>query len=257
MFYNSRPVFQSNTVLSSELLQESSDYAAEMFSHIYGAYSDGVIAGAYVTAEGACITVHPGVVKYQGTLYHMPSEVRLSCTVTGCPAYLKLRFHDEVSEEGRMVKTSELVLTEEEASFPYEMELGRFILEKGARLCSDYKNFEDMATQYNRLNIIHVPYAGEGKSTISPRITKQFGKELLARDTGELYDTAFAFACLNGGTVNRDVICLYLERALGPGAYEAYENNEIYQAFLRLLKRAGKPLRRSLQGAGQRKVIVD
>lgn len=257
MFYNSRPVFQSNTVLSAELLQEGFDYAAEMFSQIYGGYSDGVVTGASVTAEDTCITVHPGIVKYQGVLYHMASEVRLACTITDIPSYLKLRFHDGVSEEGRVVKTSELVLTEEEASFPYEMELGRFILEKGAKLSSDYKNFEDMATQYNRLNIIHVPYAAIGESTVSPRITRQFGRELFARNTGGIQDAAFALACLNGETVNRDAICLYLEHALGPGAYDAYGNAEIYRAFSKLLKKAGKPFRHPQPGAGQRKVIVD
>lgn len=254
MFYSSQTVFKSNTVLKAELLQESSDYAFEMFHHIYEAYSDGIIEGVQVEIGEQELILHPGMLKYQGVLYHMGTPMRIPYEATGIPTYLKLRFHDVLEEEEHIMRTTEVILTEDGTSFPYEIELGRFTLEKGAVLHNRYQNFADLTTRYNRFNIVHVPYAGRGGVTVSPEITYRFGKELLAGNSGNVYDIAFAMNCVGKEAIDREVICLYLEKRLGRDSYKTYSNEQFYQTFVRVLK---KPKELSGTSSVRRKVMVD
>lgn len=259
MFYNSRPVFERENVLKSELLQESADYAREMFQQVYRDYSDGIIEGVQLEVTQSYILVHPGIIKHKGIIYHTKDTDRIAYEGTGKKMYLKLRFHDEVKEESHTIRAAELILDDDGSEFPYDMELGRFTLEKGATLRSNYRNLADMATPHNTLNIQHVPYAGRGGITISPDITYRFAKEMFAGNTNNVYDIAFGMECMSKTVISREVICLYLQKRLGNGNYETYSNEQIYQALVQILRQPNgdAPQREMRPPFPRRKVIVE
>lgn len=258
MFTYEKINFHKNKVLKAELLQEGTDYTKEILEQIYRNYSDGIIEGAGITVEEQYLTVHPGIIKYQGILYHMFQEERIPYEHSGRKMFLRIRFLEASQSEDGMQYNSEFVLTDTETSFPYEMELGRFVAETGAVLYGDYTDLETMATKYNQFDIRNVPYAGIGESTLAPKITFFFGKNLLKKHTENYYDIAFAMQCLNKRPVERELIYSYLSARTGRD-YEKLTNEEICGLFLEILNRSGSektpPLNNSLRS--NRRIIVD
>lgn len=254
MFYHNKLQFAAKQVLKSELLQESADYAQEMLKHIYKGYSDGIIEGVEVAVEDEYIIVNPGIIKHNDILYHMKEKVRIPYEHSGKLTVLKIRFSDANQQEEKIQYDTEFMLTEEEELFPYEMELGRFISEKGATLQGEAENFEALSIKYNHFDIRKVPYAGKGVSTISPRITMLFAKALSAKQTENFYDIAFTMQCLTQKPIEREVIYYYLSKRLGKKQEEP-SNEQIYQELLQILKQ-GAPRRQGMMPMN-RKMIVE
>ncbi len=235
MFCDNQPTFEANTVLRSEMLQESADYAREILQHRYSAYSDGIIEGVTVEAEENFLTINPGILKYQGRIYHMSTPAKIRYMQTNKCTYLRIRFRDKIETQTGIQYTSEIIVTEDATDFPYEMELARFVPEKGAKLYAKYSGFADLATQINRLDIRYVPYAGRGESTISPMITTLFAREMGKKNLENPYDIVFVMQCLAKTPMDREVICTYLDKR-GMSLEDREDNGQIYQALSRILK---------------------
>lgn len=258
MFSYKKIDFHKNKVLKAELLQDSTDYTKEMLEHIYSNLSDGIIEGVNITVTDEYLTVHPGIIKYRGILYHMSKPEQISYEHTGKQTFLRLRFLEASQSEEGIQYNSEFVLTDVETVFPYEMELGRFVAEKGAVLYADYSNLESMATKYNQFDIRNVDYAGIGESTLAPEITFYFGKNLLKKHTENYYDIAFAMQCLNKRPVEREMIYSYLSARTG-SVVEKLTNEEICEKFLEILHQSGNEKRQVQTHISQsnRRIIVD
>jgi hypothetical protein len=152
---------------------------------------------------------------------------------------------------------SELCLDEEITCTAGELELARFKLKEGARLRRDYQNFADLATEFNTLHVIHVPYAAEGASTLSPVIMKDYAQRMLRTGTDDPRDLIFAMMCLNEGIVARSVILHYISSQLGL-EYRDYDNAQIHRYLDRQLLNAGRGTGRSgHQTGGLHRMIVD
>ena len=238
MFTYEKIDFHKNKVLKAELLQESTDYTKELLEHIYRSYSDGIIEGGDITIDDQYLTVHPGIIKYKGILYHMSKEEQIPYEHSGRKMFLRIRFLEASQSEEGIQYHSEFVLTDIETAFPYEMELGRFVAERGAVLYGDRTDLEAMATKYNQFDIRNVPYAGIGESTLAPEITFFFGQNLLKKHTENYYDIAFAMQCLNKRPVEREMIYSYLSERTGSNQKE-WTNEEICGLFLEILHRSG------------------
>lgn len=258
MFSYKKIDFHKNKVLKAELLQESTNYTKEMLEHIYRNHSDGIIEGADITVTDEYLTVHPGIIKYKGILYHMSKPEQIPYEHTGEQMFLRLRFLEASQSEEGVQYNSEFILTDAETVFPYEMELGRFVAEKGAVLYADYSNLENMATKYNQFDIRNVDYAGIGESTLAPQITFYFAKSLLKKHTENYYDIAFAMQCLSKRPVEREMIYSYLSARTGSVA-EKLTNEEICEKFLEILHQSGNEKRQVQTHISQsnRRIIVD
>ena len=258
MFVHNKINFHSNKVLKAEYLQEAADYTEEMLWHLYGNYSDGIIKGADITVDDRYLTVHPGMLKYGGILYHMSHKEQIPYQHSERKMFLRIRFLEENQYEDKTQYTSEFVLTDTETTFPYEMELGKFVAEKGATLFLDEMDLEGMAVKYNQFDIRNVPYAGIGESTLSPKLTFSFGKQLLEKNTENYYDIAFAMQCLNKKPVEREMIYSYLSKRTGC-LTGALTNEEICKRFLEILHECGTGNRQAKTQAPRsaRRLIVD
>ena len=174
MFHHDEFRFYANAVLTSAQLQETSHYAAQMLDLMYAGYSDGIISGAHVSVEDDFLLVSSGMIRHHGKLYHMEKSERIPYLHTGTRTVLKLRFLDVQERENGLRYDTELILSEDEHLFPYEMELGRFWSEPGAMLRIDDGGWKEMAAAHNYFDIRNVPYAAIGVSTIAPFITYAF-----------------------------------------------------------------------------------
>lgn len=255
MFIHKETDFHKNKVLKADVLQESIDYGKEMLQHIYKNYSDGIISGAEISVNNGFLTVHPGIIKHGGILYHMSEKQEIPYEHSEKTMFLKIRFLEESQYENGIQYTSEFVLTDIEEVFPYEMELGRFVAEKGATLHMDYTNLESLKTRYNQFDIRNIPYAGIGESTLAPEITYSFGKILIKKSTQNYYDIAFAMQCLNKKPIERSMIYEYLTARMGADV-EELTNEEICDKFLEILQEAGTE-KRIRNTKSDRRIIVD
>lgn len=211
MFYYNIIDFATQKVLKSELLQQQQKNWQKLSHLMFCELSDGIIKGCQVKVGEGQLRIEPGILKYHHKIYQLNEELKVDYEHTGNLTFLRVRFLEGVPTEFGTQFATEIVLTEQEEGFPYEMELGRFIAEKGAKLYFDDTSYEQLLEQYNHFDIRYVPYAGKGRTTISSKLTTAFGKELFQKKTDNVYDIAFAMECMGGRTVERNVIEQYIQ----------------------------------------------
>lgn len=123
------------------------------------------------------------------------------------------------------------------------MEICRVRLQDGARLRSDYRNFEDMKTEFDTVNVIEAQWAAYGKESISPVILREFAKEAEKCNLSNPADITFLMRLLesDGKAINRKLIQYYLDTRLEKKDKD-YTNREIYEELCMILKqlRIGK-----------------
>ncbi|WP_028558691.1 hypothetical protein [Paenibacillus pinihumi] len=234
MFVDRYPNFEKGRILKSEMMGNLRDYPRMLTELYWEDYSNGIITGAEIRTGNHHLTVTRGIVKQAGRLYVLYEDYDLPYEATGIETLVKLRFLDPVIRSDMVSYHAEIVLDEKSELEEYELELGRFKLKQGAQLRMNYQSFEDMATEYNTINLIHTQYAGRKRSTVAPAITHYFASELFKRGSRDVLDVSFAMQCLNGRSVERDVIEQYLSARLGTES-KAFSNLSIHRSFTRIL----------------------
>lgn len=258
MFQRTVPIFRSHTVLKAAALSEGMNEASGLIEQIYQGYSDGIITGADIIIEGKDLIIKPGIIKYNKVLYQMKEEERIPYQADGKTSILWLQFLESQEREDKIQWNTSIYLTEKTENRNNDMELCRFTLKEGAVLRQDYKNFHDMATEHNTLNIIEAPYAGIGEHTVSPIITEMYGNTLAGMNSKDPLDMAFMLECLKGVPVARKILLTYIRRKLPHIKKTHMANREIYESLKIIIdniKRTGG------QAAGtvevKRRMIID
>lgn len=239
MFQYIYPRFQKKRLLRAEMLEQLRDYPRTIVNLILKETADGIVSGCGLTWENEELTVEPGMVSRHGQLYLMNDAQTVPCKAEDRIKYLKIRFGKEQKEAGFVAGIGEIILENQKADPSCEMELCRFRLQNGARLRCRYENFEDYSTEYDTVNLIHVPYAAEGKSTMAPGLLKQYAMELLAAGASDVMDVTFAMNILSqDGRAALDYVLMYLERRLNRNM-DGRDKKGVYLALLELLKGQG------------------
>lgn len=237
MFQNICPLFEEKRVLKKEMLENLRDYPRDLFDIQHLEYSDGILVGCRLEADGAGIVVQPGILRHKGVPYVLRAACRISCRADGRLVYLKVRFMDKAIGSGQEEYLSQVYADGEAPDSDNEMELGRFKLQPGARLRTEYTDFYDFATEYDTVGRIHVPYAAPGGISIWPSILQRYAAALAETGTQNPWDCAF---CLNGLQAKEAMpygeIRAYLNARLGQS--EEYTNEQIYAALRSILQEA-------------------
>jgi len=233
MFEHKLPLFNP-APLRKEILENMRDLTLMEQNARYSEYSDGILIGCGLVERSMNIGVKSGLVKYAGRIYVSTGQDSLTYSPTDDWTVLKIRFGNEEKTRDFSYYSGELILDENTVQMPNEMELGRFKLKKGSSLRTKYTDFQDMETEYDTVNLINVPYAGIGESTLCPEILVNFAREAYPHVTEPL-DTAFCTACLAGsGIMSRESIHQYIWRRLGNDTQE-YGNKEMHRHLSYLL----------------------
>jgi len=243
------PLFTKGRVLKKESVEYLRDFPYDLASLAYEGYSDGILSGFSITSsdDEGCIHVSKGALKYQGDIIVAP-ENAFEMTEYGAFLYVALAIGKCRETLDNKVRAIELKAARGEPRADNEIELGRFCLNSGAVLRSEYDSFSDLRTPENTLDITCVPYAGLGAPTLHPRVMKAYAQAVLA-NSQEPADIAFAIMCLNAGVVHKNSIQWHIAKK-ADRPYEEYSLEALYEKLEELLPQGGIKRRERQRGRG-------
>lgn len=271
---NLYPLFERNRILKKELMWSLRDYSFHHIQMEYQSYADGIIKGCKIEVREKELAVGKGLIKHGGFIYLVTEEMTIPYEPTEQLEILKMRMETDNRSEDFIAYRMTLFLDHEPSKKENELELCRFKLRKGSRLRNEYKNFADMATDFDTVNVIGADWSGLSERTLSPAVTGLFAKTVLA-ETGSLpEDISFAYLCLNQPeAVSRTVLEHYINNRLaGRTEYEeeplthraesAYNadglerNMELFERMVWILKDIQQNRRKDTGGGKKRKQIL-
>lgn len=257
MFQYDYPQFEKKRLLRAEMLDRLRDYPKVFLDLEFQGFGEGVVNGCDIIWDDGQLTISPGMIYWKGKLYFMEQPYVMECMTQDKIRYLKVQFLSEIRETGKIMGNTRIFLEDKKPDPSCEMELCRFRLQEGARLRSCYENLQDYSTEYDTVNLIHQPYAVEGKSTLNPQIIRQFSKEMMRSRPADSYDVSFSMAALAGnGLVAADCIREYLFAGLGED-YGDRGNGGLYRGLLEILEKSRNgEVRRGVVSQGKRNVML-
>ena len=172
--------------------------------------------------------------------------------------YLKILITIDQRPPDYVLYQMDIVLDLNEPKEENEFELCRFNLRKGAHL-RVYKNFTDMNTEYDTINLIHSSWGGLGGKTLAPGITRLFSKEMLASGNIRPEDRSFAYLCLSQpGAVPAPVLNDYIYCKTQEGEMLPEKNLVLYEKMCDILMEAGQGSSgREKKSKERRRILVD
>ena len=173
MFKNIYPLFEAKRILRKEMLENIRDYPRDIFQILYQDYSDGILVGCKLKVEDNYLVICPGIMYYKQNPYILKEAYKVFYEATGKLQYLKVKFLEEITSVDKKEFLTQIYLDEIAPKKNCEIELGRFKLQKGARLRDNYVDFSDYNTEFDTLIKIYTPYASIGNSIVSPEILKE------------------------------------------------------------------------------------
>ena len=140
-----------------------------------------------------------------------------------------------------------------------ELELCRYQLQKEAKLRDQYKNFEDMGTEYDILNFIFASWGGLHGKAIAPVITRRFAEEILKAKNCEPEDICFAYFCLyQAEAVPREMVCDYIRRKNSCKLKPNVSNQEIFQEMCKIWRKRNQITEEDrVESWNRRRILVD
>lgn len=236
------------------MLENLRDYPRMLFALEYQKYSDGILCGCGFEASSFRLIVQPGILIHRAIPYFMQKSFEIPCEAHGRLAYLKVRFTDKEAGTGYEKYQGQIYLDEKEPDTELELELGRFKLQPGARLRTEYVDFADYVTEFDTVDRIHVPYAAPEHPTVWPQLLKRFATELLGTGTQDALDCAFCMSCMQQKeNMPYDAVKTYLNVKLNKE--REYTPEETYHALKRILEEA-KGSRRNHTAEKENKLLM-
>lgn len=234
MFKYAYPQFEKKRLLKGGMLEQLRDYPRNYLKMSFRGYGDGILAGCAISWDDERLRVSPGIILYKDNLYVMEEAYELECRALDKLRYLKVQFLAEEQANGSIEGNTRISLDGEKPDSACEIELCRFRLQEGARLRDCHEGFEDFSTSYDTVNLIHAPYASEGKSTLNPILLMAFAREMARKESGEVMDVIFSMTILaNSGHI--PVACIQ-EYLYNRTAEQEDGNIGMYRRLLEVLK---------------------
>ncbi len=194
---NIYPLFERNRILKKEHLWSLRDYS---FSHMrleYRSFGDGILDGCEPAVRGEELVVGEGIVKHGDFIYLVTGELAVPYEPTGELTVLKLRVGEDRQQEDFIRYHVEAFLDGDTEKKEDELELCRFKLRHGSRLRDRYKDFDDMVTEYDTVDVTEADWGGLGGKTLSPAVTGYFARLVLGESGSRPEDISFAYLCLS------------------------------------------------------------
>lgn len=252
------PQFERLHILRTEALCSIRDRAFDTLPLIFENYGNGIISGCRPITAKNLITLGAGVILHNNFLYLIKAPMHVEYAPTEEYMLLKIIFEPELTTENFLRRGVHLILTPDLNLSEYEIEICRFKLKKGAVLRTQYTDFFDMATEFDTVNIINVPYAAVGGSTLAPEILRTFANE--AKDFAlESDDYNFCLAALGGNVMSVAQLSFYIERRLKIELPAPVTNQTLYEHLCLILQEIKSGRRRETFSARRRRreIIVE
>ena len=210
--------------------------------------------------EGGMLRIAPGMIKCADFIFLVTGEERVPYAPTG--EYSSLRFclreREELPDYTRY--RTEFVLDGQLERGKNEIELCRFRLKAGAELRTEYKDFYDIQTEYDTINLADATWSSAGQNTLSKEVTDYFAHKVLECEKAADADVQFAYFLLQGReAADYRVLTDYIRRKTGGDAGDGRMDTRT--AFHRLEDildgiRKGTGAHRPDRTGGERRMIV-
>ncbi len=190
------PAFERGRIMKKELLWALRDYSYSALQLQYQNYPDGIISGCRIRVQGQNLTVGKGIVKCQDFIFLLTQEEQVSYAPTEIFVSLKFRVKSQETLPDYTRYVTEFALDERLERMPGELELCRFKLKEGASLRREYKDFYDIQTEFDTVNLADADWAGLGGRTLSKEATDFFAQKVLECGRATEEDVHFAYLLL-------------------------------------------------------------
>lgn len=253
------PVFEKGSVLTHEMLQALQEYSVDLGNLTYTGYSDGIVTGCRVSMQDRMISVERGIIMFAGKIYFVPKDMRMMVTPGNEWRALKFQMGTMSKNNNFMVGEINLEVSNDLNPLANKIEICRFRLQGGASLRNEYRDFNDLNTEFDTVNEIYAQWAGFQKQTVSKRILDEFAKEAIGKGVQNQQDIMFIqqILALDSRGLNRDAIEFYLSTRLQK-AIKPMDNLEIYKGLEEVLRNLNGPTERTKQRQrDERRIIVD
>lgn len=252
------PIFTKGNLLTQDMLNALKEYELQISENYFTGYSDGIITGLDIQVTKGVIYIGKGIVKYQNHLFFILDNTAIPIQPIDAWQTVRLVFGDieitkTFAEQEIEIEVSQNIQHEEKS-----IEICRVRLQDGARLRSDYRNFEDMKTEFDTVNVIEAQWAAYGKESISPVILREFAKEAEKCNLSNPADVTFLMRLLesDGKAINRKLIQYYLDIRLEKKDKD-YTNREIYEGLCKILKQLRTGKAQTTENRRPRRLLVD
>lgn len=255
---NRYPLFAARRILRKEHLWDIRDYSYMGWQLHYADYSDGLLNGCRIRAQEGKLIIEKGMIKFHGFIYLLQEEEYIPYEPENAWRVLKAEFMEDVSSLDYRAYQIRFFLDEKLTCEENQMEMCRFYLREGSLLRDSYKNFSDMSTEYDTINLIHADVAGVGEKTLHPAIMQEFEKALSMEDDLKERDYFFSYMILiSTGKMERAAIIRYLKEKGHKGHMKgnnSWENMDIYLEMESLLR---SRLQKNRREYGKKLILVE
>ena len=238
------PIFAGRRILKKESLWDIRDYTYAGWQLYYAEYTDGLLKGCDIRAEDGRLVIGKGMLKFHDFIYLMMEEERVDYQPKNRWQVLKAEFLEDETNLDYKAYRVRFFLDEEMELGENQIEMCRFYLREGSVLRDSYKNFADMSTEYDTVNLICATVAGIGEKTLHPLVVKQFGEELWNMEEKDQFDFGFCSLVWNTqGRVERKVIAAYLSNKMKKAVVAnimSYDNQMVYEKLENIVDNMGK-----------------
>lgn len=227
---NRYPLFAGGRILKKEALWELRDYAYGGMQLQYMDYTDGIVRGCNVRVESNCLVVGRGILKYRDFLYLLQGEVRVPFGAENRTVVLKAVFTVKEGNPDYLSYQVDFLLDQDVERQENQVELCRFHLREGSVLRDTYKDFADMGTEYDTVNLLHATVSGRGQGRLHPEILLRFAEEMQERDGKDAADMAFCYEIRNdAGELEQAAVLAYLadKGTVGMAGLHGWDNEKI------------------------------
>ena len=208
---NRYPLFAGGRILKKEALWDLRDYAYGGWQLYYADYTDGVIKGCNVRVEGMNLVIGKGILKYGDFIYFLQEEATVPYAAENREKILKVVFEKKPENPDYLAYTVQFFLDDNPERQENQMELCRFHLREGAVLRDTYKDFYDIGTEYDTINLLYATMSGKGHERLHPQILIHYAQELLKHSERNMEDGVFCYQIMqNVGEVEEEVLNVYL-----------------------------------------------
>lgn len=231
------PAFERGRIMKKELLWALRDYSYSALQLQYQDYSDGIIRGCRLRTKDNCLIAGKGIIKCQDFIFLITEEERIEYAPT--EEFVSLKFRVKLREElpDYVRYITEFALDKNPERTRNELEICRFKLKQGACLRTEYKDFYDIQTEFDTVNLADATWAGIGGNTLSKEVTDYFAKEVLKCRAADGQDLQFAYLLLQGReAVNRGTIEDYIYRKTEGRRSEIQSTKDMFQKLEDILE---------------------
>lgn len=255
------PAFERGRIMKKELLWALRDYACSALQIKYLKYANGILSGCGIHPEGSTLRIAPGMIKCADYIFLITGEETVSYTPTGEYTSLKFRLKEKENLPDYTRYLTEFVLDESLERGKNEIELCRFKLKEGAALRTEYKDFYDIQTEYDTVNLANATWSCAGQNTLSKDITDYFAQKVLECEKAEEQDIQFAYFLLQGQeAADYRILTDYIRRKTSESVQDVRKisTEEAFEKLVDILDgiRKGTGTYRNNRSSAERRMIV-